>query len=527
MAHRNAPLFAHPGSPERALIPERGILVTNHLNLMYMLSAGLIMSPGGFAAKYYQDTLGSFSGWIPLFMGKVFADAVSTAVQEADHLRPCLAQVNLHHLAGPIHVLRGDDMVSIRFPVEIDGTEQVLFVPAPLPAVWIEDIVFRSRAEMAACNADARDYNNVPWTGFKRRSNKSMFAQTLPDLWPPASKLSERAVPLAASLAAGGSMAMLLQVANQGDPGVAVCRTAFDLDAPDKAAVQDPILAGLEPWLRHGRAQANLTISDIAASVSGARELQGQLFWEIVDCLVHCQSTSDAASAEDTVLNYLEEKSGQMQETRLKQKVVELLDALESLTGLGAVGTTEMFERHPTPFSRAMTLLFLRRNCMQLLEFRHPLLTEADWLTSALLFGVRSGWQELPLELRNTPGLTRAVSHRMAALAQTWAETGLDLGTPPPRCRPMRELFMSDWSKRHQEAARYLAQKRNWDCIQFAVHLRHGQYELRVSRSGIQIWADTAPSIAYEVDAEHFLENLAHAQIDVREVQKIYGILKI
>ena len=100
MTGLSQPLFAHQRPLERELVPESGILVTNHLNLMYMLSAGLLMPPSGFGSKYYRDTLGCFPGWIPLFINKIFNAAIETATSEADHLKPCLAQVKLNKLSG-------------------------------------------------------------------------------------------------------------------------------------------------------------------------------------------------------------------------------------------------------------------------------------------------------------------------------------------------------------------------------------------------------------------------------------------
>ena len=174
MATQSQPLFDnHMSLPELYLSPEHGYLVTNHLNLMYMLSAGLIMSPSGFGAKYYRDTLGCFPGWIPLFIDKVFGTAVEESVSEANHLRSCLAQVSLNNLTGTVWVLRGKDLIEIEFPDGFEGADQVLFVSAPLPTAWIDSIVFRSKPEVAACNEEAKDYNNVPWTEFKRKSGTS------------------------------------------------------------------------------------------------------------------------------------------------------------------------------------------------------------------------------------------------------------------------------------------------------------------------------------------------------------------
>ncbi len=526
MADHSQSLFDDHVSPGTVPVPDFGYLVTNHLNLMYMLSAGLIMPPSGFGGKYYQDSLGCFPGWIPLFIDKIFNAAVEASVCEATHLRPCLAQVRLDHLAGPVWALREEDIDVIEFPAELNGTERVIFVPAPLPTLWIERIVFQSQAEVTACNKEAQDYNNVPWTDFQRKTVKRPFNQALEDSWPPTSSLSERTISLATPFAAGGSVAMLLYTANRGNLGVQICRLAFEPNTSDEAQDNTSILAGFGLWLRNGTAQLDADMSEIQFDTAGTMELQRRLYWGIVDRVAHWKSTSNTASPEDIVLDYLEEKAGQLHD-RLKQKVMDLRDALEDLTGLGAMGTTEMFERFPTPFSRALTLFFLRQDCGQLLEFQHSLLTEEDWLAAALLFGARSGWQELPLDLRNIKDMAPAISHLMASIAQQTAHTNLELGTPPTRPRPLREAFMGDWTRRHQEAARTLAQRQGWDCLQTTIDLSNGHYELRGKRSGIQIVMDGEPAITYTVDQDSFFQHLANERIVDKAEQEVYKILRI
>ena len=61
-----ADMFGSTSVPPPAKAPDSGLLVTNHLNLMYILAAGLVMPPAGFGDKYYRDTLECFPGWIPL-----------------------------------------------------------------------------------------------------------------------------------------------------------------------------------------------------------------------------------------------------------------------------------------------------------------------------------------------------------------------------------------------------------------------------------------------------------------------------
>ena len=57
-----ADLFDATSVPATAKAPDSGLLVTNHLNMMYMLAAGLVMPPAGFGDKYYRDTPERLSG---------------------------------------------------------------------------------------------------------------------------------------------------------------------------------------------------------------------------------------------------------------------------------------------------------------------------------------------------------------------------------------------------------------------------------------------------------------------------------
>lgn len=524
MATHSQPLFDNHMASRAVPGPDYGYLVTNHLNLMYMLSAGLIMSPSGFGTKYYQDTLGCFPGWIPLFIEKVFEKAVEESVSEANHLRSCLAQIRLNNLTGTVWALRGKDLTEIEFADGFEGTEQVIFVPAPLPTAWIESIVFPSMQDVAACNAEARDYNNVPWTELKRKSGKRLFAKALTESWPPTPSLPERTPQLAHALAAGGSMAMMLHVANRGDLAVQICRLAFDPNAREQATDDASILGGFGTWL-NGSTPMELDSPESLSDSAGIQKLQRKLYWVIVDRVAPWRFISNAARPEDIVLECLEEESGQLPE-RLKQKVTELRNALEDLTGLGALGTTEMFQRFPTPFSRALTLLFLRQTCDQLLEFDHPLLTEDDWLAAALLFGIRSGWQELPLDLRRMQDLAPAVSHRMATIAQQKAQTDLALGPLPVRPTPLREVFMDDWKSRHQEAARLLALKQGWGCLQTTINLSGGHYELRGQGGSVQIVMTGEPRMTYAVNRDRFFQHLANERIPIKAELEARKILK-
>ena len=144
-----------------------------------------------------------------------------------------------------------DGVRELEFPDRFTGSERVILVPGPLPVSWIESIIFRSADDKWACEADAKDFGNVPLEDFKpRRFRKALFAKAPSVQWPPAEGPRARTVPLQQPLAVGGVMAMLLRFANLGDQAVRACRVAFDPDdgAP-RPAEDHPILAGLRSWV--------------------------------------------------------------------------------------------------------------------------------------------------------------------------------------------------------------------------------------------------------------------------------------
>ena len=226
--------------------PQWGLLGTNHLNLMYMLATGLVMPPAGFGEKYYRDTLECFPGWIPLFVDKAPAAAIESSTQEAGHLKPVIVQIRLTELAGQVAAIRRGGIRELRFPGEVDVTEYVLLVPAPLPTSWIEWVFFQSAHDKRACERSAKDLGNVPLEDFRSDAKrKALFAKAPNTEWPPRDGPEERTVPLERPLAVGGIMAMLFLFGNLGDQAVRACRSAFDpVGAPLVPADHGAILAG-------------------------------------------------------------------------------------------------------------------------------------------------------------------------------------------------------------------------------------------------------------------------------------------
>ena len=524
-----ADLFQTTNVSATAKAPESGLLVTNHLNLMYMLAAGLVMPPAGFGSKYYRDTLGDFPGWIPLFIGKVPGEAIESSAREAGHLKPCFVEVDLTGLSGRMMAIGDDGLEEIRFPHQLRGTERVLLVPAPLPISRIASIVFQSAADKRACEADAGEFGNVPLELFRRRTSKALFTTRAANTpWPPEEGPEERTAPLQTPFAAGGVMAMLLRFGNLGEGAVRACRVAFDPDAGAPPSADDhPVLAGLGAWIREGVAPLPAPASSEPDRIGLQNTSQTKLFWGSVQRLVEWREAGRPGSAENVLIEHLAAATADL-DPRLQAGVGKLHDTLVSLTGLGDATVSELFERHDTPLAHAMTLFFLRPDCADLLDYESDRLTEPDWLAAAILFGVRDGWMNLPLRHRGGRELADAVSHRMARLSHRIAETGLDLGEAPARVPPLRELFGDGpgWRAGENAAALELVRAQKWDCVHTRINLGPGEYRLTVRGGSTQIELPGEPRISPEVDRGRFLELLARTRLGHGIEARVRGKLK-
>ena len=494
------------------------LLVSNHLNLLYMLAAGLVMPPNGFGKKYYQDTLAAYPGWIPLFANDVPKAAIAYSVSERKHLIPCIATINLASLHGKVMAIDSDGGAKeVSFPDGLDGSERVLLIPAPLPVNWVASIAFQSSDNRTTCESDARDFGNVPLLDFRREVSASAFSKATGWHWPPSGiDVPSKVIALDASFAAGAVMAILLHLGNIGEVGMKACRLAFDAEEDVAQSIADPLISSLGVWMQTGQA---IDKGDISS----------RLFWGATMKVAACRFSDVPSTPLDVLLDYLG-SVGEGLDERMKPALVKLLNDLRTIASFTDSTITEIFERHPKSFSRVMTLFVLREKCVDLLSFRHPLLTESDRIAAAILFAARDGWLGLPLQLRNIPGSQAAILHRMAAMAHRMAGTDLNLGSPPSRPLTLRELFVGGpkgWNVAQKDAALLLARECKWGCIQTRVSLSKGDYRLVVDGGGMHIIvAGEAKAVVTETDPEQFLSALASTSISDKQDRKVRDLLK-
>jgi len=489
--------------------------ITNQLNLMYMLAAGMIMPPRAFGKKYYEDSLSTAPGWIPFFPGAVPRAMQDMAARESTSLRPVIVAMDLSCLEGPAKAARMNGGIrDIQLPDDLAAVHSVLFVPAPLPTRFIEAIYFLSQEDKTATDRDALDYANVPLGSFKRFVKKRPFGGGGQVDWSIHDNFPEtNNIPMDTFLAAGGMMAMLLHCANMGDFSVLACQTAFDGVSEDsRSRLSGTVIQGLDYWMHHGAKPDSTSVSN-------------DLFWGVVDKLVQVDKDGTSQPAfKNIILGFLTQFKAQS-DVKYRKTLSDLISDLTELDRFGAKNTTELLESHPKDVRRGLILFFLRNRCEDLIDFSHPLLTERDYIAAALLFAVREKWIGLPLSLRDYPGLNLAVSHRMAAMAHQVMQSGINLGVPPPRCRPLRELLSAGaggWTKKQANAALCLARDLKWPCVSTKIRIGRGEYRLTIDGGGVNIFfPGEIRAVETEVDKEKFFEIMAEqCFIDTKSEKK-------
>lgn len=470
-------------------------LVTNHQNLMFMLSAGLIMPPSGFGKKYYQDTLSLVPGWVPLFPDTLWKSAIDHSVAEQALLRPCYAELDLSSMLGEVKVLRSGRWLNAHFPDEVYGNEDLILVPAPLPVSMIKEIVFSSKEDKVFCEKDALNFSNVPLADFKTKSAATPFKKANNGAWPPPiDGVEERQIELTLPDAFGGVVTVLNRFANRCDTAIELYKAFFQNIPGEEVSTKFPMLLGAHtlfyvPELEDEQTRASST-----------------LFGKIAGALLRARSQTGLGSPRDVVMAVLEEANANMQGQN-KVKSERLIEDLKRVVQLPDKTLDELIETHQGPLSRALILFYLNDTALDLLEETSKQVSGYEMCAAATLFGIAEGWMRMTGSLRDTNGLSLVAPAYMAHLSHRLSGSKLVLGALPIPPRSLRALLSEKPSdKKVNDAALYIARACKWDCIKTRIRLGKGDYQLLIDGSGASLVLDgDIKAVEAEVDQEKFM----------------------
>lgn len=482
--------------------------VTNQMNMMYMLSSGLIMPPSGFGQKYYQDTLQLVAGWIPLFPKAVSVEALAYVVAESPkQLNACYVELDLNGIFCSAWRYANEQWQQIKFPEELDGTEELLLLPAPLPINLIKNTIVFAEAEQVKTFTHAlNDYDNAELAPLKASTKKPEFnkKKTLP--WP--LTIPEITGPqpfnidLSKANAIGGAVAALAIFSqSNGFAKAAYQAIAGRSNTQETAQSQFKLLNVVADWAQG---------SEIENTSKDTFSLLVQRFYENI-------GSSDYGSAIDIILANFTEISeivfpGNQSALSNAKELMQLIsenartpkDTLENL-----------LKEHDKPLQQVLLSFVFREHLEYLWE--QPLPIQSERIADvALLVGLREGWMSLSKLFKQQQRCNTFIPNLMAVLAHRFAATNMVL---PKVDAPflLSEYFSTEtWSQSKQNAAVYLAKKQKWKCVTTRISLGRGDYQLSVGAGGVDIVLDgEVKAVRTEVDREQF--NAAFTQLHIIE----------
>lgn len=474
----------------------RWLLPTEVRNLLGWLASGLILPSELAGTQRRPDALSRLPGWLPLFRDAVPDTALTDACAERGY--PVVLQLDVSPLRGSLLAVRSDgSLCECSSATDAPPDLAVLLVPGPLPVAWIRALQFPDSAALDDFRMRLPELPNLapaPAPAELARVPAALAIAGLAEGWLPTEAPVSRGAPNLSDLnMAAAISALSLALANLGDDLVRVAQAAFD-SAPRL------------PW------EEGTPFRSVVDEIFGGGA-RSQLFWGVVDTIrVAVAQRDEGATPERAVLDFLRAEADK--DGPGAARLREFSSEVDGLLGLGANTIREAFQRHSGPVLRALLLFFLRRDPEDLFEQLPGVdLTIADRLAASILFAVRSGWRALSRDYKVFPNLSATISHRLAQCAHASLGTGIDLGTPPARSRPVRELLGTGVGATMAQtaAALELARARKWSqAIETRISLGRGSYRMEIGLGGVQlVLAGDARAVETTVSWESLRQLLA------------------
>lgn len=481
---------------------------SNHQNLLFMLANGLMTGPEGFVyageSKYYSDALSLCQGWIPLFRNLIPADIRAMSIEETRNLVPVVAHIALEEYRGEAYAFTGGRWELMPY-AEIAAECRLIAVPVPLPAAWISYIAFENEEGISVFRRAADDVENVevPELRLLPPENDAVGPLALigqhhsgaePFSTFPATGKQDAPVQLTEKAQAlGGVVAMLYHLADDSELGVALFKKARaavllspSYDAAPPLKTDDAVMKALPRWL-------------IGEAMTGA-EWRISFFFGLLDYIIENRKLHGPNGLTAAARKYVMLRLGSADGRQHWAKGLKLLEEEDNAT----LRLSELFEKFHGTVSHALLLFFWGERCEDLLEFRNKnpqvVLSNADLIAAALLFGAREGWSGLAKKYRR--GLSRWITSFMAvkthAPDKAYSLDDAVFMFNAQGLKPLRELFTDDHGAINEKRALDAARKYKWtECLFTRVRI---PTTYRVDAGVLILPGDTAAKIVVESD---------------------------
>ena len=487
--------------------------VTNQMNLALMLGSGLIMPPSGFCNKYYQDTLQLVPGWVPLFPNNIPKQVFEHAIAEQPKiLQPCFVEMELKDLSCTAWRFDGVSWQHILFPDELNGAEELLLLPAPLPLNLIkEKIYFFDSAQAATFNKSLDGYGNVVFEPLKTASKKADFNKKGNFSWPVKvgneTGPKPRDVSLAAVNAIGGAVTALAILSQNNRAAKEAYQVISDRFKPCEESLPtvSNLLSFVSGW----------------AYTGGNKSSENDPFALLVQCLYEQVGAGEYGSLVDIVLVNFAEITAKAYPNKPEAlgSAKELTELLMATAQSPQDTPGNLLKKHDKPLQQVLLGFVFRQTLSELLHTPLPLELQPERAAAvALLAGLQEGWQALESHHKQQQNCHLFVPNVMATLAHRFAQTDMQLPKVEAPLLLSEHFEGEKWTARQNNAAVYLAKKSKWKCISTRIRLGHGNHEFVIGSGGAEIILEGEVKVSPEIDKEKFYAGFESLQCLKSEV---------
>lgn len=461
-------------------------IATNHLNLAYMTSIGMVPPVSFLGSKYYHDCLAWFGDYIPLFK-KIPQNVHEYNIDEDKRtLKPCTLTLKKSFIDElikrqikelPAFINGAWQMIDIHHD-ELNGAE-VILVPTPISLSDVDGVVFKNIDDENIFQERLLNSANSLSLPIKK-ANEKLFNQknTQDDVGayqnlgllfrlPPLEPLNQN---LANAITAIINHLMILSNTNQkaGQLLNYIHHGGSLFDSNDK---DDVLLQDIGNWVRHsGKYQ---TMSNV-----------GQVVLQLIEALIVHKNNTEFASKKDIVLQTLAQISSNEQSLAFVEEIKEYLRFTNA-------STDDLLRKYPKPLQRSVILFISRDDVLELWQktgIYTSELGEIDMLLASLLFAVATGWQGLSKEFKCYADKQNYSQKLFTQLAQNMTIVS-GLTNAQEIKTPLSDIWFGNFNKSMQKLLVLINDRENLNLVTYEIVLPE---DIALSAKGGKVIIKTA-----------------------------------
>jgi hypothetical protein len=454
----------------------RWLMPTSADNLKMIVAQGLISAPNGFG-KYYKDPLELYPGHIPLFKNIIPADILKIAISETDGLIPCIIEFDLGKIEGKVKVIKGNNINEIDILKRDIEEFEFMLIPAPLPLLTILKVIFESNAQKTEFIKDARTlYSNVPLTDFKIEAPKkdnSLFnpvikgrnilfeSSNIETVMSANCNENIKAVVIDYNLVYtfGGMLLNLFYFAKNGE----LSNKTFHNVCSSEAFQCEKDYSIIANYFVNGKSEDE---------TSNPRE---KMLKKIIDLIIKNKNFKDS------IIFFLE---GENIDSKTKKRSMAIAATLREFDSILKKPAIEYFSDAKSTLEKMLLILFLREDSEALIDYQSVNFCEEEYLSFAMLFGIRDKFIKSPKFLREFSGLQNFISLKMAEYAHTKIGSNLTFHVL------QKPITLFDMLKNNNFKIWFSNQYKMDDCFETKISVPIDKCRFKNERDGMQIIMD-------------------------------------